>query len=228
MWASCLTLCDPGDCSPPGSSVHGILQARILEWVAISFIRGSSPPRDSTLGISHGRQILYQLSRPGSPFSSLMEMQMATHSGTPAWKIPWSEEPGGLHSRGVTKSQTPLSDFTFSGIKPAPLVWKHRALTTGPQEKSLGLYQFHLKTLSNQGKLFPLEGRAAPELIFQTVKREIMRTVMTVKRLRRSGSSEAGLKASFTDKNHTLAQFKSSKNENPLCPVLVTLGPAAV
>ena len=34
---SCPTLCDPMDCSPPGSSVHGILQARILEWVAISF-----------------------------------------------------------------------------------------------------------------------------------------------------------------------------------------------
>ena len=43
---SCLTLCDPMDCSPPGSSVHGILQARILEWVAISFSRGSSQPRD--------------------------------------------------------------------------------------------------------------------------------------------------------------------------------------
>ena len=39
---SCLTLCDPVDCSPPDSSVHGILQARILEWVAISFSRGSS------------------------------------------------------------------------------------------------------------------------------------------------------------------------------------------
>ena len=39
---SCLTLCDPVDCSPPGSSVHGILQARVLEWVAISFSRGSS------------------------------------------------------------------------------------------------------------------------------------------------------------------------------------------
>ena len=37
-------LCDPTDCSPPGSSVHGILQARILEWVAISFSRGSSDP----------------------------------------------------------------------------------------------------------------------------------------------------------------------------------------
>ena len=36
---SCQTLCDPVDCSPPGSSVHGILQARILEWVAISFSR---------------------------------------------------------------------------------------------------------------------------------------------------------------------------------------------
>ena len=45
---SCLTLCDPVDCSPPGSSVHGIFQARILEWVAISFSRGSSQPRDQT------------------------------------------------------------------------------------------------------------------------------------------------------------------------------------
>ena len=39
---SCLTLCDPTDCSPPDSSVHWILQARILEWVAIPFSRGSS------------------------------------------------------------------------------------------------------------------------------------------------------------------------------------------
>ena len=39
----CLTLCDPMDCSPPGSSVHGISQARIIEWVAISFSRGFSP-----------------------------------------------------------------------------------------------------------------------------------------------------------------------------------------
>ena len=40
--------CDPLDCSPPGSSIHGIFQARILEWVAISFSRGSSSPRDRT------------------------------------------------------------------------------------------------------------------------------------------------------------------------------------
>ena len=42
----CLTLCNPVDCSPPGSSVHGILQARILEWVAIPFPRGSFWPRN--------------------------------------------------------------------------------------------------------------------------------------------------------------------------------------
>ena len=45
---SCLSLCDPMDCSPPGSSVHVISQTRILEWVAISFSKGSSPPRDQT------------------------------------------------------------------------------------------------------------------------------------------------------------------------------------
>ena len=49
---SCLTLCDPMDCSLPGFSVHGIFQARVLEWVAISFSRGSSWPRDWTQ-VSH-------------------------------------------------------------------------------------------------------------------------------------------------------------------------------
>ena len=45
---ACPTLCDPVDCSPPGSSVHEILQARILEWVVISYSQGSSTPRDRT------------------------------------------------------------------------------------------------------------------------------------------------------------------------------------
>ena len=49
---SCLTLCDPMDCSLPGSSVHGIFQAIVLEWIAISFFSGSSRPRDGTQ-VSH-------------------------------------------------------------------------------------------------------------------------------------------------------------------------------
>ena len=46
---SCLTLCDPMDYGLPGFSVHGILQARILEWIAFPFSRGTSQPRDGTL-----------------------------------------------------------------------------------------------------------------------------------------------------------------------------------
>ena len=64
---SCATLCDPMDCSPPVSSVHGILQASILEWVAIPFSRGSSQARDQTWVSCIGRVILYHLSHQGSP-----------------------------------------------------------------------------------------------------------------------------------------------------------------
>ena len=64
----CSTLCSPMGCSPPGSSVCGILQTRILEWVAMSFSRGSSWPRDQTqVSLPHCRQTLYCLSHPGSP-----------------------------------------------------------------------------------------------------------------------------------------------------------------
>ena len=59
--------CDLVDYSSPGSSVHGILQARTLEWVAICFSRGSFLTQGSNQGPLHYRQILYQLSHQGSP-----------------------------------------------------------------------------------------------------------------------------------------------------------------
>ena len=62
---SYLTLCDPMGCSSPGSSIHGIFQARILEWIDISFSRGSSLPRDQTQ-VSHIAGRLYHLSHQGS------------------------------------------------------------------------------------------------------------------------------------------------------------------
>ena len=63
---SCPVLCDPVDCSPPGSSVHGNLQARILKWVANPFSRGSSQPREQTqVSCIAGR--LYCLSHQGNP-----------------------------------------------------------------------------------------------------------------------------------------------------------------
>ena len=65
------TVCDPMDCSPPGSSVHGILQAGILEWVAVPSSRGSSPPRDGTQVSCIAGGIFfffYHLSHQGSPY----------------------------------------------------------------------------------------------------------------------------------------------------------------
>ena len=64
---SCLTLCDSMDCNLPGSSVPGILQARIVEWVAISFPRGIIPAQGLNSSLLHCRQILYHLSYQGSP-----------------------------------------------------------------------------------------------------------------------------------------------------------------
>ena len=63
---SCLTLCDPVDCSLPGSSIHGIHQGRILEWVAISFSRGSSRPRYQTcVSCTAGRHFTLWATREG-------------------------------------------------------------------------------------------------------------------------------------------------------------------
>ena len=62
-----VTLCDPMDCSLLGSSVHVILQARILESVALSFSRGSSPPRDWTHVFCTGRQVLYHWAAREAP-----------------------------------------------------------------------------------------------------------------------------------------------------------------
>ena len=67
---SCLTLCDPVNCSLPGFSVCGIFQARILEWVAMSFSRGIFPTQGSNLGLRRCRWILYQLSYQGSPLET--------------------------------------------------------------------------------------------------------------------------------------------------------------
>ena len=64
---SCPTLCDPMDCSLPGSSVHEIFQAIVLEWVAISFSRGSSQLRDRTWASRIVDRCFYRMSHQGSP-----------------------------------------------------------------------------------------------------------------------------------------------------------------
>ena len=65
---SCSTLCDPVDRSLPGVSVHVIFQARIVEWVAISCSRGSSPPGDGTHISCIGRRIIYHWAIREAPY----------------------------------------------------------------------------------------------------------------------------------------------------------------
>ena len=100
------TLSDPMDCSLPGSSVHGIFQARVLEWGAIAFSEINSlhinifPYCVGYFFISLIISFAVQKENLIRFFKFDYEKAMAPHSSTPAWKIPSTEEPGRLQSMG--------------------------------------------------------------------------------------------------------------------------------
>ena len=73
-----MTVCNPMDCSPPDSSVHGILQARIMEWVAISFCKGFSTQR-LKLHLLHWQEDSLTLSHQRSPTDEKEEGKMYNH-----------------------------------------------------------------------------------------------------------------------------------------------------
>ena len=91
----CLTLCNLLDCSPPGSSVPGISQAKIPECVAISYSRGSSPLRDRTLVSYIGRWILYHLTTWEAPNKhSDLVLMLLVRPQAPTWRnriLSWQE-----------------------------------------------------------------------------------------------------------------------------------------
>ena len=85
------TLCDPTDCRQPGSSVHGILLARVLEWVSISFSRGSSQPRDRTC-VSHIAGRCFTSEPLGKPLSLSLSLSPSYQGGFQTWlctRINW-------------------------------------------------------------------------------------------------------------------------------------------
>ena len=122
--------CDPVGCSLPGSFVQGILQARIPEWVTISFSRGSSQPRERTQVFCIAVR-LYWLSYPRSPlyfvlcqcplyilivlqiFIDDLSLSFVIHSSVLAWKIPGTGEPGGLQSMGSHRVRHDWSDLAI-------------------------------------------------------------------------------------------------------------------
>ena len=99
---SCLTLCDPMDCSLSGSPVHGIFQAWILEWVAISFSRGSSQPKDRT-GVSYISYIQF------SSVQSLSHVRL--------FATPWTA--AHQASLSITNSQSLLKLMSIESVMPS-------------------------------------------------------------------------------------------------------------
>ena len=116
----CPTLCDPMDCSPLGSSVHGILQVRILEWVAMPSSRGSSWPRDGTLSPVSGSLPLVPL---GSPSSVVCESRsvMSDSSWPHGLYSPWNS-PG--HNTRVGISSLLQGIFPTQGSNPGLLHYR--------------------------------------------------------------------------------------------------------
>ena len=104
---SCLTLRDPMDCSLPGSSAHGIFQARILEWVAVSFSRGFSQSRDQIWISCIGRWIHYHCAN---------------------WEAHWKEWPG-LNLPTHTPNSSTLSTKVSSGLECMPCLYLRRRAT---------------------------------------------------------------------------------------------------
>ena len=133
------TLCDPMDCSPRGSSVHGVLQARTLEWAAISSSRASSWPRDPTLGSwvsCFGRRVLYHWRHLGgwkwsrSVLSPLFMTPWTVALQAPPsmgfsrqkyWRGSPFPSPGDLPDPGIAPwSPAPQAGFTIWGTREAP------------------------------------------------------------------------------------------------------------
>ena len=100
---SCLTLWDPMYCSPPGSSIHGISQERILEWVATSFSRGSSWARDQTHVSCIGRRVLYRWAI-GDALKTLWQVSVSCSiMSNSLWPMDWS--PPGSFVHGILQAR---------------------------------------------------------------------------------------------------------------------------
>ena len=112
--------CDPMDCSPPGSSILEILQARILEWVAISSFRRSSRPKDWT-HVSYitciGRQVLCHWCHLGSPFSFVVVSEGEGPLSTPAYSSLCCFLENGPHSQHSHRSVLRACPFVCCDVQ---------------------------------------------------------------------------------------------------------------
>ena len=132
---TCLILWDPMDCSPPGSSVHGISQARILEWVAISFSRAPSWPKDwIQVSCTEGRFFIVWATVV--QFSSVQSL-----SHVWLFAAPWIA--GRQASLSITISRTSLRLTSIESVMPSShLILGRPLLLLPPVSPSISLFQW--------------------------------------------------------------------------------------
>ena len=141
---SCLTLCDPSDYSPPGFPVHGILQARILKWVAIPFSRGSSWLRNWTHVSCIDRRILYHW----APWGALFKSSVYTLANCPFLENPRDGGAWWAAVYGITQSRTQLTWLSSSNCPLSDMAFENIFLPVyGSSSHSLGIFFY-------KGKIF--------------------------------------------------------------------------
>ena len=149
---SCPTLCDPMDCSLSDSSVHGIFQARVLEWIAISFSRGIFPTQESNPGLLHCGQTLLPSEPPGKPLwhhtnppSRLIPSRSTAPSASEAALsgrrlLLWTPAPGEVEASWILPSNS-SGPWCQRAVDDGPLKsvqWRApcQAVSTPPQSRS--------------------------------------------------------------------------------------------
>ena len=149
---SCPTLCDPMDCSRPGSSAHGIFQAKVLEWGAISFSRGSSRPRGWTwVSCIAGRCFTVWATREAPITEGESELSHVRLFVTP-WTVADQAPPSMGFSRQEYWSGLPFpspGDLPEPGIEPRSPAFQAEALTSEPSQKVVFLKKRCLRNTSS-------------------------------------------------------------------------------
>ena len=158
---SCPTLCDPIDCSLPGSSVHGIFQAIVLEWVAISFSRGSSRPRARTR-VSHTvnrrftvwatREVLFEfISRgltalePCTDFSAILLASLQSFKMASQLSVTFSSR---SHIHRQTEQRVFFFFFSSSSLCSPVFLWGRKSFPEAPQWTSSGVLLARIESYS--------------------------------------------------------------------------------
>ena len=138
---SCLNLCDLVDYSLPGSSVHGVLQARTLEWVAVPASRGSSWPRDRTciLCVSCTAGGLFTTEPPGKPMLRVLWL-LSSHSLMSDFWWPWTA--ACQASLSFTISQSLLKLISIELVMPSNRVILCHILFCPQSFSAYGLFQW--------------------------------------------------------------------------------------